>query len=117
MTSDLERRQLANIETLGELFAERSRSVTLFRYSITHSFAQFAIHDGFPFGRWPLNCRDVSHICGSTTGGPYTLSINESTVPEAGRFELVFGDNELIVRCEGFALGEFGTARSPEADD
>jgi hypothetical protein len=110
MDESTRRAQEHELTALTRLFEEGERHVTLFSYSITHSMAECAIHEGFPFRRWPLYCRGVARIDGAVSGGPYSLSIRHSS----DGWELVWGDGQLAIRCEGFALGEFGTAHSPE---
>lgn len=99
---------------LERLFERTEHHVTLFRYSITHGMAEFSVHDGFPFRRWPLYCRGVTRIDGALSGGPYTLSVRRC---HEDSWQLVWGDGQLAVFCDGFALGDFGTARSPEFPD
>ena len=110
MDGSTPRKQGAERAALERLFEQAERHVTLFRYSITHSMAECAIHDGFPFRRWPLYCRGVSRIDGRVSGGPYSLSVHSAT----DGWELVWGGGQLAIRCDGFALGDFGTAQSPE---
>jgi hypothetical protein len=110
MSESTRRDQNDEAEALERLFEEGTRHVTLFSYSITHSMAVCSIHDGFPFRRWPLYCRGVTRIDGVVSGGPYSLSIRRAS----DGWELAWGHDHLTICCEGFALGEFGTARSPE---
>ncbi|MEZ4247284.1 MAG: hypothetical protein R3B99_03480 [Polyangiales bacterium] len=108
--SESTRNQEDEAAALRRLFGGGERHVSLFRYSITHSMAEFAIHDGFPFRRWPLYCRGVTRIDGCVSGGPYSLSIRRAS----DGWELAWGTGQLTIQCERFALGEFGTAKSPE---
>lgn len=105
--------QQAQCAGLERLFEGAEHHVTLFRYSLTHSMAEVAIHDGFPFRRWPLYCRGVTRIEGVLSGGPWPLSVRR----KGELWQLAFGPGQLEVTCEGFALGEFGVARSPEFTD
>lgn len=98
-------------DVLMRLFAERERYATLFMYSITHSTAEVAIHDGFPFKRWPLNCTGVTEIRGIVSGGPYDLNV----VEDGAQWTICWGDGAFVVKCESFSIGEFGLGRSPEA--
>lgn len=102
--------QDAHRAALERLFDGTEHHVTLFRYSITHGMAEFAIHDGFPFRRWPLYCRGAARIDGVLSGGPYSFSVHQ----QAGTWQLNWGAGQLQVLCDGFSLGEFGTAQSPE---
>lgn len=54
----------------------------------------------------------MSSIAGPTDGGPYNLEL----LPEDGGWRFRFGDGRLVIRCEAFDLGEFGTVRSPELE-
>lgn len=96
---------------LAALFADGPRHVRLFNYSITHSYAQLSIHDGFPFRRVPLYLMGVYSLCLGSVGA---LCSNVSVTDDSDGVELSFEDGLLRIQCWRFSVGRLGIARSPE---
>lgn len=67
---------------LAALFADGPRHVRLFNYSITHSYAQLSIHDGFPFRRVPLYLMGVYSLCLGSVGA-FVRTFPSLTIPMA----------------------------------